>query len=62
MSARSIFLHKYMHVALLQRNTEVIRRLHLGEPGAQKFALGRNFEKLCIFHWDFIVISVTVTW
>ena len=46
MSARSIFLHKYMHVALLQRNTEVIRLLHLVEPGAQKIVLGQKFEKL----------------
>ena len=45
-SARSIFLPKYMHVALLQRNTEVIRLLHLVEPGAQKYVLGQNFEKL----------------
>ena len=44
-SARSIFLPKYMHVALLQRNTEVIRLLHLGELAAQKFVLDPNFEK-----------------
>ena len=37
-----------MHVALLQRNTEVIRLVHLGEPGAQKCVLGQNFEKLFI--------------
>ena len=45
-SARSIFLHKYMHVALLQRNTEVIRLLHVVEPGAQKFVHGQNFENI----------------
>ena len=45
-SARYIFLPKYMHVALLQRNTEVIRLLHLVEPADQKFVLGQNFEKL----------------
>ena len=42
-----------MHVALLQRNTEVIRLLHLVEPGAQKSVLGvqdrANVHKSLIF-------------